>query len=156
VFAASLWSTLIELGWPDVMVSEKAGGGGSGLNELCVLAEAAGAAAAPVPLAAAAGAAWSRDQCDTTIALVLPGQAVLSGGTVSGIWPVLSYGAIASTLICLATDGVDSLLVAVDTSASGVSRENLTVLDRNPASRLVLESAPFQPLLSGRDAIRSP
>jgi alkylation response protein AidB-like acyl-CoA dehydrogenase len=52
-FDPALWQTIAELGWADVLVSDAGGGGGEGLRELCVLAEAAGAAAAPVPLGAA-------------------------------------------------------------------------------------------------------
>ena len=42
VFDESLWTTVVDLGWPDVLVSERNGGGGGTLRELAVLVEAAG------------------------------------------------------------------------------------------------------------------
>jgi alkylation response protein AidB-like acyl-CoA dehydrogenase len=153
-FAADLWSTLISVGWPDVMVSEDAGGGDSGLQQLCVLTEAAGAAAAPVPLGAAAGAAWCQNRTTDEITLVLPGAATLSADSVSGTWPVVAYGAVASQFVCLATDHQGhSLLAMVGAAGPGVHREDLVPLDRNPAARLVLDKVSVHTIGSGPDAL---
>ena len=70
-FDDQLWQTVRELGWPDVLVSESSNGGGGTLRELAVLAEALGAAAAPVPLTATAAAAWCLDSCEDGVTLML-------------------------------------------------------------------------------------
>ncbi|MEB4212137.1 acyl-CoA dehydrogenase family protein [Mycobacterium sp. 94-17] len=144
VFDPDLWQTVSELGWPDVLVGAASGGGGGSLRELCVLAEAVGAAAAPVPLAAAAAAAWCDDRCHDGISLMLPGRGELSAGTVSGIWPVVPFGTVADTLVVCAGTGEQAVLGVVDPTSAGVERMPITPLDHNPAARISLQDVPIQ------------
>ena len=56
-FSTPIWSTLSKLGWSAVAVPEANGGGGLGVQELCVLAEELGYAAASTPLLVSSGMA---------------------------------------------------------------------------------------------------
>jgi acyl-CoA dehydrogenase len=151
-FDPRLWQTVIELGWADVLVSDANGGGGGGLRELCVLAEAAGAAAAPVPLAAAAAAGWCEGRCAEGIGLVLPRRGELAGGRVSGVWPLVPFGAVASRLLVWATAGEMNVLGIVDPTGAGVVREAVTPLDHNPAARISLRDEPVEIIADGARA----
>src|SRR5262249_55561248 len=51
-FPRKLWQALAQAGLLGTALPEEQGGGGQGFTELCVLLEAAGAAAAPGPLLA--------------------------------------------------------------------------------------------------------
>jgi acyl-CoA dehydrogenase len=152
VFDPELWRTVTELGWPDVLVSEGNGGGGGGLRELCVLTEAAGAAAAPIPLAAVAAAGWCEDRCADGVSMVLPGCAELSADGVSGVWPVVPFGATASRLLICAGSGDHAVLGVVDPTGDGVVCEPVTPLDHNPAARITLHDAPIQVIEHGSRA----
>lgn len=151
-FDPQLWRTITELGWPDVLVSDSAGGGGAGLRELCVLAEAAGAAAAPIPLAVAAAAGWAAGRCADGVSLLLPGRAELGADGVSGAWPVVAYGDLASTLIVCAGSGEQTVLGVVDPMGAGVQRESVRPLDHNPAARINLHNSPIHILQHGEHA----
>lgn len=150
VFEPKLWRTVGDLGWPDVLVSEGRGGGGGGLRDLCVLAEAAGAAAAPLPLAAAAAAGWCADHCGAGMTLLLPGTGDRTAAGVSGVWPVVPYGAVASTLLVCAGRGAETALGWVELGGEGVKTEPLTPLDHNPAARISLQEAPIDVIAEGR------
>lgn len=154
-FDSAIWDTVAELGWRDVLVPETNGGGGGSLRELCVLTEAAGAAALPVPLATAAAAAWCTDRCCNGISLILDdlsADAVLSGSGVTGRWPLVPYGAVADQLVVLAQQDGEPVLGTVDPDSAGVKREVQRPLDHSPAACITLESAPFEPISSGPDA----
>lgn len=152
VFEPGLWRTVAGLGWPDVLVSETRGGGGGGLRELCVLAEAAGAGAAPIPLAGAAAASWCADRCAEGIVLLLPRIGERTDVGASGVWPVVPYGAVADGLLVCAGTGDQAVLGRVDTNAAGVTIEPLTPLDHNPAARISLQDAPIDVLAEGQQA----
>jgi alkylation response protein AidB-like acyl-CoA dehydrogenase len=150
VFDPGLWQTITELGWPDVLVSDAGGGGGEGLRELCVLAEAAGAAAAPIPLAVAAVAGWCEDRLADGISLVLPERGELTGAeNVSGVWPLVPIGAIATRLLVCAGTNDQAVLGVVDPTGAGVTCQAVTPLDHNPAARITLREAPVEILESG-------
>lgn len=154
-FDRALWAIVLGVGWVDVLVGEDSGGGGGGLSQLCVLAEAGGAAAAPIPLGAAAAAGWCEGRVVDGVSLVLPGSGALAGQTVSGSWPFVPYGAVATRLLALAVDGAGrSVLGVVDPAGPGAHRESLTPLDRNPAARICLEQAPIQVIADGQEATR--
>lgn len=141
-FDAQLWRTVNELGWPDVLVSESARGGGGGLRELCVMAEAAGAAAAPIPLAVTAAAGWCADGCADGVNLLLPGRAELTAeGGVSGLWPVVAYGAVATGLLVRADKGDETVLGFVDPTDAAVQRSAVCPLDHNPAARIEMRDS---------------
>jgi len=153
-FDEDLWKTIVELGWPDVLVSEARGGGGAGIRELCVLTEAAGAISLPVPLASAASAAWCADRCVEGITLVLEDVgATLSEGKVTGTWPLVSFGAVAQQLIIIARSDGEPVLGIVDAAGSGVRRTSQQPLDHNPTSSITLAEAELAPISSGNDAV---
>jgi alkylation response protein AidB-like acyl-CoA dehydrogenase len=52
-----LWSTLVDLGWTGLLVPEEQGGTGSGLLELCIVAEQMGRVPLPGPFFSSAAAA---------------------------------------------------------------------------------------------------
>jgi alkylation response protein AidB-like acyl-CoA dehydrogenase len=153
-FDADLWKAVVDLGWPDVLVSELRGGGGAGLRELCVLTEAAGAVALPVPLASVASAAWCEDRCAEGVSLVLKDVgATLSDGKVTGSWPLVSFGAVAQQLIVLARSDGNPVLGIVDVDGGGVQRTPQLSLDHNPTSSITLAEAKLLPISSGPDAV---
>jgi alkylation response protein AidB-like acyl-CoA dehydrogenase len=153
-FDKGLWKTVVQLGWPDVLVSERRGGGGAGIHELCVLTEAAGAVALPVPLASVASAAWCEDRCVDGITLVLEDVgATFSEGEVTGSWPLVSFGAVARRLIVIARQDGEPVLGTVDTAGDGVRRQPQQSLDHNPTSSITLAGAELLPLSSGSDAV---
>lgn len=151
-FDRDLWRTIVELGWPDVLVGEANGGGGGNLCELSVLAEAIGAAAAPVPLATTAAAGWCEDRCSGGASLLLEAPATLTAGGVSGTWAVVPYGAVATRLLTLAEGDGRTVLGLVDPTGPGVQREPLRPLDHNPAARITLQAAPIQVICTGEQA----
>ena len=153
-FDRDLWLTIAELGWPDVLVSEANGGGGGNLHELSVLAEVSGAAAVPVPLAATAAAGWCEDRCSDGISLLLETAATLTGEEVSGTWPLVPYGMVATRLLTLADDDGSTVLGVVDPTGPGVQRELLCPLDRSPAARITLQAAPIHVISTGKEAAR--
>ena len=64
-----LWSTLVDLGWTGLLVPEEQGGTGSGLLELCIVAEQMGRVPVPGPFfssAVAATLARARPWCHRT------------------------------------------------------------------------------------------
>jgi alkylation response protein AidB-like acyl-CoA dehydrogenase len=153
-FDAGLWKTVIELGWPDVAVSETSGGGGAGLRELCVLAEATGAVVAPIPLAAAAAAAWCEDVCADGVTVVLDQPAELTPSGVCGRWPVVPYGDVVTRLLVLAADRGGSVLCIVDACGAGMRRESVVPLDHSPSAHITLDGAPFEVVTRGAEATR--
>jgi alkylation response protein AidB-like acyl-CoA dehydrogenase len=153
-FDEALWTTVTDLGWPDVLVSEDNGGAGGALRELAVLVEAAGAAAAPIPLAATAAAGWSEDRCSDGVAVLLPESGTLAGQMVSGTFNFVPYGAVATRLVVLAEDNRQSLLGVVDPNGMGVKRAPLKPLDHGPAALITLDGAPLRVITDGADAVR--
>lgn len=153
-FDEQLWKTVLDLGWPDVLVAEAHGGGGGGLRELCVLAEAAGAAALPVPLASAAAAAWCEQRCAAGLTVILDDVgATVSEGEVNGTWPLVPYGGAADQLLVLGWRDGQPLLGVVDTPAPGVGRQPEQPLDHSPAARITLVDAPLRAVASGAKAV---
>ncbi len=61
----ALWSSLVELGWPGIAVSEQYGGQGLGAVALAVVVEELGYACAATPLLSTATAAAVIDTCGT-------------------------------------------------------------------------------------------
>ncbi len=151
-FDSGLWQTITGLGWPSVLVSEANDGGGVGLRELCVFAESAGAAAAPLPLAPTAAACWCEDRCADGISLVLPEPAELSANNVSGVWPVVAFGAVATRLLVCAGTSDKAVLGVVDPTGAGVTRQAVTPLDHNPAARISLRNTAIDVIETGESA----
>jgi alkylation response protein AidB-like acyl-CoA dehydrogenase len=72
----ALWSTLVELGWTGLLVPEEFGGTGTGLLEMCIVAEQMGRLPLPGPFYSSAIAA--------TLAARALGATELLGGLVDG------------------------------------------------------------------------
>jgi alkylation response protein AidB-like acyl-CoA dehydrogenase len=150
-----LWKAVVELGWADVLVDESRGGGGGGIRELCVLAEASGAAALPVPLAVSAASNWCEERCASGVAVILgDAGAVLSGDEVSGRWSLAPFAGVADRLLVIARRGAESVLGVVEAEGRGVHRELEQPLDHSPTATVTLDAAPLRPLTSGADAVR--
>jgi alkylation response protein AidB-like acyl-CoA dehydrogenase len=153
-FDDTLWETVIELGWPDVLVSEANGGGGGDVRQLCVLAEAAGAVTLPVPLATVAAAAWSEDRCVEGVTILLEdGGARITESGVTGSWPLVPFGDIATRLVAIAhRDDEEPVLGVIDPNGAGVTRESQRPLDHSPAASITLDEAPLVEIATGHDA----
>ncbi|MDA2894916.1 acyl-CoA dehydrogenase family protein [Mycolicibacterium sp. BiH015] len=154
-YDADLWKEVVALGWADVLVDESQGGGGGGMRELCVLAEASGAAALPVPLAATAAANWCEARCVSGVAAILgEADAVLSGDEVTGRWSSVPFAGVADRLLVIARGRGETVLGIVDADGPGVRRELERPLDHSPAATVTLDGAPLRLLASGADAVR--
>ncbi|BBX18041.1 acyl-CoA dehydrogenase [Mycolicibacterium duvalii] len=153
-FDENLWATLVGMGWPDVLVAESAGGGGGSIRELCVLTEATGTVAAPVPLAAAAAAHWCEQRGGDDIAVLLDDiGATMSEGRVDGHWPLVPYGAVTDRLVILADRHGEPVLGTVDATGGGVKRQTERPLDHSPAANITLDGAPLCDIATGADAV---
>lgn len=118
-FDRSLWQRLLETGAPGMGAPESAGGGGTGLSDLVVVAETFGRSIAPVPLVEHVVAARLWPQPD-----VVAGEAIatvaLHPADAEGTWRIVPAGAIADVVI-----GVDGdELVAVRSAAPGKGPRN--------------------------------
>ncbi len=148
-----LWQTVVELGWTAARVPEAHGGVGLSAEASCVLAEEAGRALAPVPLAAtlavteallalgspAQQARWLPGIADGSIVAVpawaegggspAKAAAVVRDGTISGAKaPVADLAAAQLAVVSAAgPDGVG--LYLVDLTGSGVAIEPVETLD---------------------------
>jgi alkylation response protein AidB-like acyl-CoA dehydrogenase len=102
-FAAlhAAWSRVVSLGWPATLVAEEAGGAGGMLEDLAALADGAGHAALPLPLAAACAVA-------PHLLAMAPGHpllAELAGGTARPC-PILPEAARDPGMVAPHLDGV--------------------------------------------------
>jgi acyl-CoA dehydrogenase len=173
---ASLWSEIVALGWTALRIPEEHGGLGLSVLELCVLAEEAGRALAPVPFTSsvllatealllagtdAQKAKWLPKLADGSaigaVALAegsaAPGtrsNITANGGTISGSNAPVPDAAVADFLIVSAGDG----LHLVETGATGVSITPVESIDlvRNSA-RVEFAKAPSEPMNGGRTAL---
>ena len=81
---------------------------------MCVLSEAAGAAALPVPLAVVAAATWCEQRCSDGVALVLDrADAKVDVDRVSGRWPAVPFAGVAEKLLVLGRREGDAVLGVV-------------------------------------------
>jgi alkylation response protein AidB-like acyl-CoA dehydrogenase len=106
----ALWTHIIATGALGVGVPETDGGGGGGVLELALIAEAAGRRVAAVPFAEPAAAARLLAACGATALLsdALDGARIVSLATGSGPWErqLLADGAIAHVVVALDGDRV--------------------------------------------------
>jgi alkylation response protein AidB-like acyl-CoA dehydrogenase len=117
-FSDQLWEQLRGLGAPGIGVAEAQGGGGATMLDLALVAEAAGATLAPVPVV------------DHVVAArAFPDPAVVDGEALAAVallpardgrWPMVPAGAVAQVVVGL--DG--NALVAVRNDAPGVALRN--------------------------------
>lgn len=146
-WAADLWATVVDLGWSQVLTAD----GGGTIADLCVLTEAIGAAAAPLPLAVA-GVAACADPSPDGLTVVAHGPAAscetANGALVaSGTWPLVEHGQVATAFVVPVT-GADGRrgLAAVDVDQPGVEIGPARPLDRSPAAEVTLRGAEVRPL----------
>ncbi|MEJ2861022.1 acyl-CoA dehydrogenase family protein [Actinomycetospora flava] len=126
-WAAGVWEPLHAGGFTTVGVPEAAGGAGGSVAEACAVLEAAGAAAAPVPLAETgllAGrllASAGLDLPDGPLSTAA-GTVALRRGTLSGRLERVAWASAATRLVVLADDPTDGAAVAlVDPAACTIT-----------------------------------
>lgn len=150
-----VWRPLAEAGFCWIGLPESAGGSGGTLEDACAVLRAAGAHAAPVPLAETALlAGWllamsGGDLPDQPLSTGT-GEVRLDGSTVTGRLERVPWGRSVGQVVVLAGgDGARSV-VAIDPAAEGVRIEPATNLAGEPRDTLVLDGvAPVQVLRPG-------
>ena len=171
-FDRALWTAFAtELGLTGIALPEEHGGAGLGMVELALVAEAAGAQVAALPLLGHVmlGQALARGGSDAQKAEWLPriaggeliatvawfavggDQAVTeNGGALSGELKYLPHGAVADVLLVLAGDDA----YVVDMKGSGVSvTPHVTMDQTRPLATVSLANAPAQKLADGKAAV---
>jgi acyl-CoA dehydrogenase len=168
---APLWETLTELGLVRLALPESAGGSGGELADVAALLLAAGAAAAPVPLAETELAGWLLHGAGLPVPTGPLAVAVADGrlsvtaeggsATADGLLSRVGWGRYATKVAVLATDGAGAdVVLSVDPSTAqlvpgsnlaGEPRDELR-LDRAPAE-LGAAPAGTRELLARRAAL---
>jgi alkylation response protein AidB-like acyl-CoA dehydrogenase len=164
----ALWSTFCqELGLSGIGIAQEAGGAGLGMVELAIIAEAAGAQVAALPMLGSlvlCGQALAAGGSTTQRAAYMP--RLLSGETIAGYAHDVSitakdncltgqvgfvaHGAAAEILIV--TSNTDAWIVPAH--GPGVTVEPLTTMDQTrPYARITLADAPGDPLADPAAAI---
>lgn len=163
----ALWSSFCsELGLSGVGIDEGLGGAGLGMVEFAIIAEAAGAHVAPIPLlglgtaARAIAAGGSTVQQAEWLPRLISGEAIaacegipsitLDGNTLSGTVDFVPHGAVATVFVIVSFQG--AWIVRAD--APGVSVKAQTTMDQTrPLAKLVLNKALADPLDDASAAI---
>jgi len=104
-FSPSLWSQLGAMEAPSMALPADHGGGGATMSDLVVVAEAAGAALAPVPLLEH----WVASRALATSSLLAEGEVAalaLRPAGADGVWRLVPAGAIANVVIGIDGDEV--------------------------------------------------
>ena len=173
-YSDTLWKGVAELGWLGTAIPEEYGGAGFGRLELAVMAEEIGRVLAPIPFASSiylaaealllAGSAEQKQQYLPKLAAgewigtfahaEKPGDAAaaatttaFSNGKLSGLKVPVTDGDAAHCAVVTAKQGKDIVLVLVDLSAPGVTRQKVRSIDpsRSLAS-IRFDGAPAQVL----------
>lgn len=162
-FDRALWTAFAtELGLAGIGLPEELGGAGLGMVELALVAEAAGAQVAALPLLGHAmiGQALVRGGSAEQQGEFLPRLAAgevasaaswgadvtVSGDRLSGTLPFVAHGAVADLLLVLA--GGDAFIV--DLKGEGVSvAAHVTMDQTRPLATVTLTNAPTQKLADG-------
>jgi alkylation response protein AidB-like acyl-CoA dehydrogenase len=166
----ALWQAFCqELGLSGIGIPEAAGGAGLGLVELAIIAEAAGAQVAALPMLgslalvaqaiAAGGSAAQRDEWlpgllsgETIAAHVEADDLVAEAGRLTGSSAFVAHGAAAQLLLVSGAGG--SWLVRAD--APGVTITTQTTMDQTrPFARVALAGAEGEPLADHAAAARA-
>lgn len=162
----ALWQAFVdELGLAGVLIPEAHRGAGLGMVELAIIAEAAGAQVAALPLlglvqasqallaggSAAQQAHWLPRLADgRTLAACAETSAIeASGNRLSGSCDFLPHGTVANLFVVAADNG----LWLVEADAPGMTVTPLTTMDQTrPFARLTLTQTPAEPLADGERA----
>ncbi len=171
-YSDTLWKGIAELGWLGTAIPEEYGGAGFGRLELAAMAEELGRALAPIPFSSSiylaaeaivlAGSAAQKQEYLPGLAsgaaigsfahAEKPGEAGAGGinatfanGTLTGIKVPVADGDVAHCAVVTAKHGKDVVLVLVDLSARGVTRQPVRSIDpsRSLAS-IRFDGAPAQ------------
>lgn len=166
-FDRELWSSFCtELGLSGVGIAEELGGAGLGMVEFAIIAEAAGAQVAALPLlglataARAIAAGGTDNQKAEWLPALIAGKAVAAcegatalasaDGTLSGTVDLVPHGAVADIFLFVAPHG--AWLVRADTP--GVSVRRWTTMDQTrPLAQVTLEGAAAEALADPAAAI---
>ncbi|MBK5232964.1 MAG: acyl-CoA/acyl-ACP dehydrogenase [Thermoleophilia bacterium] len=114
-YEESLWTELVELGWPGVAISEEHGGGGLGVLELATLLEESGYALANSPLLATAACglaiqeAGSDEQKDEWLPKLASGEITGSFGIEGQTFPDAPDS---DVIVVISEDGATGTVVA--------------------------------------------
>lgn len=153
-YSDTLWKGVAELGWLGTAIPEEYGGAGFGRLELAVMAEELGRALAPIPFASsiylAAEAillAGSKAQKEQYLPKLATGESIgtfahsekpgdagplavtFTNGTLTGTKVPVPDGDVAHCAVVTAKQGTDLVLVLVDLSARGVTRQPVKSID---------------------------
>lgn len=162
-----LWASFCtELGLSGVGIDETLGGAGLGMLEFAIVAEAAGAQVAAIPLlglalaARALAAGGSDAQKAEWLPRILSGEAIAAGltnapitangDTLSGTVDFVPHGAAADVFVLASADGA----WVVSAQAAGVSVQARTTMDQTrPLARVTLDKVQAEPLADAQAAI---
>ncbi len=163
----ALWADFcIELGLSGVGIDEALGGAGLGMVEFAIVAEAAGAQVAALPLlglataARAIAAGGSDAQRAEWLPKLISGEAIaacegvpeltLDGDRLSGVIDPVPHGGVADVFVFVSPQG--AWIVRAD--APGVSVKCHTSMDQTrPFARITLDSAAAEPLADAQAGI---
>ena len=163
----ALWSSFCtELGLAGIALPETYGGAGLGMIEFALVAEAAGAQVAALPLlglataARAIAAGGSDNQKSKWLPKLLSGEAIAgfagmpkadyADGKLNGTFDLVAHGAIADVFVFVVPG--KAWIVCAD--APGVSVLPYTTMDQTrPLAKVVLENAPAEALSDPESAI---
>ncbi len=177
----ALWGRIAAQGWCGAAIPEAYGGHEFGYVELCALAEELGRSLAPVPFsssiyqfAEAILAVGTEEQKQALLPAVASGESIgtlavsegpgavsakrlttrYANGTLTGTKLPVADGMAAVKAVVLAAGESGPVLVVVDLTASGVSRELVATVDpTRGAARIVFDNALAQPLGTGGDGM---
>lgn len=168
-FDRDLWSALAaDLGLVGVGVPEEFGGAGLGMVEFALVAEAAGAQIAGIPLLghAMAGRAITVGGSQAQKAKWLPQLAAgglvctsswepavtFEAGAVSGTVPYMAHGSAADLLLIYSADEA----WIIDLNGDGVTVTGQTTMDQTrPFATAILANVKAEPLANGRTAVNA-
>lgn len=162
----ALWTSLCgELGLGGIALPEAHGGSGLGMVEFAILAEAAGAQVAAIPLlslampARAIAAGGSEAQRAEWLSRLAAGEAIaaaagtpvlgIDGGKLTGSFEFVAHGGTCDMFVL----GHENHAWIVRADSPGVRVETLTTMDQTrPFARIVLDAAEGEPLADGAAA----
>lgn len=160
----SLWTALVEQGWPSLLIPESAGGVGLGWVEAALVLEAVGAHVAPVPILAQLVAAdllseagspvmdqvSSGERIAVAVSTVMAADSTDGGWKLSGQSEPVAFAPSADILLIVGSDGRQESLFALD--ASSLHPPPLPAMDNTrELARLDLDGHPAE-RLGGPDA----
>jgi len=148
-WAADVWQSVADAGFPWVSIDEGAGGSGGTLTDAAAILRVAGSYAAPIPLAEtgllggwlASAAGLPLPDGPLTVVPGQPGDTLaLSGGTVSGRASRVAWARRAERVIALVADGDGWVVASMAPGAEAV--EPGTNLAGEPRDTLVFDRVP--------------